>query len=122
MFLQPKISKFSFITIVRAFTSTSIGRFPSVVCLCDLNRGLNQLSDLMTLQLGFWLQEQTRGGDSGVSHGDLVGGCQGGTSGVESVFPVLFPSKDSLLRTQSYCDSCTKNFTSVFVVSVFFLV
>lgn len=36
---------------------TSPGCFPSVVCLCDLDRGFNQLSDLLTLQLGFWLQE-----------------------------------------------------------------
>lgn len=62
------------------------------MCLCDLDRGLNQLSDLMILQLGFWLQQQRGGGGTGVSHGVLVMGVRG-TSGVESVFPVLFPKR-----------------------------
>lgn len=63
--------------------SIYVGHFPSVVCLCDLDWGLNQLSDPLTLQLGFWLQDQrgAGGGDgAGVSHGLLVEGCRRGYS------------------------------------------
>lgn len=56
---------------------------------------LNRLSDLMTIQLGFWLQEQKGVGAPVLSHGVLHEGCQGGTSGVDTVFPVLFPHKST---------------------------
>lgn len=35
--------------------------FPVVFCLCDLHVGLDQLCDLLTLQLGCWLQKLMRG-------------------------------------------------------------
>ena len=92
-FLLPNMSLFSFITTVWTFMLTSPGCFPSVVCLCDLDRGFNQLSDLLTLQLGFWLQKHWGGGGCEVSHGVVVDGCRRGSTGVESVFPVLFPQK-----------------------------
>lgn len=66
----------------------------SVVCLCDLDEGLKQLSDLQTLQLGFGSsrreEQRGEGGDNGVSHGVLVGGCQGYIRG-----GICFPSSVS---------------------------
>lgn len=120
IYLLPKISKFSFITILRAFTSTSIGRFPSVVCLCDLERGLNQLSDLMALQLGFWLQEQRGGGDSCISHGVLVYVVRGVHQGLSLFshfcFPKTFPAEDTELLWQLYRElyQCVCSFCAAF--------
>lgn len=106
-FLLLNMSKFSFITTVRAFMLTSPGCFPSVVCLCDLDRGFNQLSDLLTLQLGFWLQEHWGGGGCEVSHGVVVDGCREG--GVHQglnlfsqfCFPKRFPTEFPVEKIQT---------------------
>lgn len=42
--------------MLKTLTWTFDGHLLSVVCLCDLDEGLKQLSDLQTLQLGFWQQ------------------------------------------------------------------
>lgn len=93
---MPKMCKFIFITVLR--TSTSAGCFPTVVYLCDLDRELNQLSDLMTLQLDFWLQEHSYV----VSHGVLVDGCQGGNIRGLICFPSSVSPKDSLLSSSFF--------------------
>lgn len=87
--------KFCFIIILRTCVNIySIGPFPSVVHLCDLDQGLNQLGDLMNPQLGFWLWEQRgREGGTAASHGDLVDGRQGVHQGLNLFSQFCFPKR-----------------------------
>lgn len=99
--------KFSVITIVRTSTECQlpIGRFPSVVCLCDLAQELNQLSDLMTLQLGFWLQaHRGGGGGDGVSHEALVNCRQAVHQGLNLFSQFCFPKGFSAGFLLSRCE------------------
>lgn len=72
-----RMNKFSFNNPQNSYVSLYWFVFPVLCVYVTWTGGLNQLSDLMIFQLGFWLQQQRGGGGSGVSHGVLVMGVRG---------------------------------------------